>query len=179
MQDYLKDVLNSSYQNKKTAQNTLEKYKVKVDRDLSGKEAKVFINEDGTPNIAVRGSKNIVRDFLISDPLLALGLSRFDPRKRRTDELIRKVKEKYKKDPNLYGHSLGGALVSGADTKGTITTFNKGAGLSELFKPIGSNQTDVRTSGDLVSVLSATQGGGKKVLLNNPNVLSAHSISNL
>jgi len=178
MQDYLKDVLSSSYQNKKTAQNTLEKHKIKLDKELSGKEAKVFINEDGTPNIAVRGSKNI-KDFLISDPLLALGLSKYDPRKKRTDELIRKVKEKYQKDPNLYGHSLGGGLISGADTKGDIVTFNKGAGLSELFKPIGSNQTDVRTSGDLVSVLSASQPGGKKVLLNNPNVLSAHSISNL
>jgi hypothetical protein len=70
-------------------------------------------------------------------------------------------------------------ILTRKDTKGKITTFNKGAGLSELFKPIPSNQTDVRTSGDLVSVLSATQGGGKKVLLNNPNVLSAHSISNL
>jgi len=178
MQDYLKDVLASSYQNKKTAQNTLEKHKIKLDKELSGKEAKVFINEDGTPNIAVRGSKNI-KDFLISDPLLALGLSKYDPRKKRTDELIRKVKEKYQKDPNLYGHSLGGALVSGADTTGNITTFNKGAGLSELFKPIPSNQTDIRTTGDLVSVLSATQPGGKKKLVNNPNVLSAHSISNL
>ena len=178
MQDYLKDVLASSYQNKKTAQNTLEKYGAKVDKELSGKEAKVFINEDGTPNIAVRGSKNI-KDFLISDPLLALGLSKYDPRKKRTDELIQRVKDKYQVDPNLYGHSLGGALVSGANTKGKITTFNKGAGLSELFKPIPSNQTDIRTTGDLVSVLSATQPGGQKKLVNNPNILSAHSISNL
>jgi hypothetical protein len=178
MKDYLKDVLASSYQNKKTAQNTLEKYGAKVDKELSGKEAKVFINEDGTPNIAVRGSKNI-KDFLISDPLLALGLSKYDPRKKRTDELIQRVKDKYQVDPNLYGHSLGGALVSGANTKGKITTFNKGAGLSELFKPIPSNQTDIRTTGDLVSVLSATQPGGQKKLVNNPNILSAHSISNL
>jgi hypothetical protein len=178
MQDYLKDVLASSYQNKKTAQNTLEKYGAKVDKELSGKEAKVFINEDGTPNIAVRGSKNI-KDFLISDPLLALGLSKYDPRKKRTDELIQRVKDKYQVDPNLYGHSLGGALVSGANTKGKITTFNKGAGLSELFKPIPSNQTDIRTTGDLVSVLSATQPGGQKKLVNNPNILNAHSISNL
>ena len=178
MQDYLKDVLASSYQNKKTAQNTLEKYGAKVDKELSGKEVKVFVDKEGKPNVAVRGSKNW-KDFVISDPLLALGLGKYDPRKRRTDELIQKVKNKYKVDPNLYGHSLGGALVSGADTKGTITTFNKGAGLAELFKPIPSNQTDVRTSGDLVSVLSATQSGGQKKLINNPNILSAHSISNL
>ena len=42
MKDYLKDVLASSYQNKKTAQNTLEKHKVKLDKELSGKEAKVY-----------------------------------------------------------------------------------------------------------------------------------------
>jgi len=95
MQDYLKDVLASSYQNKKTAQNILEKYGAKVDKELSSKEAKVFIDEQGKPNVAVRGSKNW-KDFVISDSLLALGLSKYDPRKRRTNELIQKVKNKYK-----------------------------------------------------------------------------------
>jgi len=178
MKEYLKDVLASSYQNKKTAQNTLEKYGAKVDRELSGKEAKVFIDEEGKPNVAVRGSKNW-KDFLISDPLLAVGLGKYDPRKKRTDELIQRVKDKYQVEPNLYGHSLGGHLVSGANTKGTITTFNKGVGLGDLFKRMPDNQKDIRTTGDLVSVLSATQSGGKKELVNNPNVLSAHSISNL
>ena len=87
----------------KRQKNILEKNNYKIDKDLSTKEARVFVDEDGTPNITVRGSKS-VKDFLISDPLLALGLSRYDPRQKATNNLIEKTKQKYNKDPNLFGH---------------------------------------------------------------------------
>ena len=111
----------------------LEKENYKLDKGLSTKEAKVFIDKNGNPNIAVRGSKS-AKDFSISDPLLALGLGKLDPRQKSTDKLIKKTTKKYNQQPNLYGHSLGGALISDAKTKGTITTFNKGAGLADFGK---------------------------------------------
>ena len=126
MNEHLKPILEASYATNKDAKNILEKNNYKIDKDLSTKEARVFVDEDGTPNITVRGSKS-VKDFLISDPLLALGLSRYDPRQKATNNLIEKTKQKYNKDPNLFGHSLGGALINNAKTSGKITTFNKGA----------------------------------------------------
>lgn len=180
MNAYLKPILEASYQKSKVAKNTLEKQGYKLDRDLSNKEAKVFVDAEGKPSIAVRGSKSAY-DFLVSDPLLAIGRSDLDPRKRRTNALIETVKKKYKTDDiDLYGHSLAGSLISNADTKGKITTFNKGAGLGTIGKTINPNQTDIRTGRDIVSLLSKTERGGKKVeIQGSDNPLTAHSISQL
>lgn len=180
MNAYLKPILEASYQKSRDAKNTLERQGYKLDRDLSNKEAKTFVDAEGRPNIVVRGSKSL-RDFLISDPLLAVGLGHLDPRKRRTDALIEKVKKKYgREDINLSGHSLGGALVSNAKTSGQITTFNKGAGLGTIGKAINPNQTDIRTSKDIVSLLSKTERGGtKQEIKGSDNPLVAHSISQL
>ena len=133
MNNSLRPILEASYAKNKEAKKMLEKENYKLDKGLSTKEAKVFIDINGNPNIAVRGSKN-VKDFLISDPLLALGLGKLDPRQKSTDKLIKKTTKKYNQQPNLYGHSLGGSLISDAKTTGTITTFNKGAGLSDFGK---------------------------------------------
>ena len=69
--------------------------------------------------------------------------------------------------------------MSNANTKGKITTFNKGAGMGDLLKQISSNQTDIRTSGDIVSALSTTQRGKNKITLKNNNILKAHGLINL
>ena len=178
MNEHLKPILEASYATNKEAKNMLEKNNYKLDKDLSTREARVFVDEEGTPNITVRGSKT-AKDFLISDPLIALGLSKYDPRQKSTNKLIEKTKKKYQKDPNLYGHSLGGSLVNNAKTKGNITTFNKGAGASDLFRKIPKNHTDIRTSGDIVSALSTTQRGKNKITLKNNNILKAHGLKNL
>ena len=177
---HLKPILEASYQKSKVAKNTLEKQGYKLDRDLSNKEAKVFVDAEGRPSIAVRGSKSAY-DFLVSDPLLAIGKSHLDPRKRRTDELLSKVKHKYQtENVDLYGHSLGGALVSNASTQGKITTYNKGAGLGTIGKAINPNQTDIRTGRDIVSLLSKTEHGGtKQEIRGSTNPLEAHSLSQL
>lgn len=178
MDQLLKPALKASYSTNGEARDILQKNNAKLDDKLSNREAKVYLDEKGNPNIAVRGSTTI-KDWLISDPLLALGLSRFDPRKQRTDKLIEDVKKKYGKEPNLVGHSLGGALINNANTKGKITTYNKGAGIDEIFKTRKSNQTDVRTSGDLVSALSANQKGGKQITISQPNIFKAHNLKQL
>lgn len=180
MNAYLKPILEASYQKSKDAKNTLERQGYKLDRDLSNKEAKTYVDAEGRPNIVVRGSKS-ASDFLISDPLIALGLGKYDPRKRRTDALIEKVKRKYGRDDiGLQGHSLGGALVSGADTKGQITTYNKGSGLSSIGRAINPNQSDIRASGDLISYLSKFEKGGtKQEFGSSSNPLVAHSINAL
>ena len=92
MNEHLKPILEASYAKRKDARNILEKHNYKLDDELSSKEAKVFVDADGTPNITVRGSKS-VKDFLVSDPLLALGLQKYDPRQIETNNLIEKTKK--------------------------------------------------------------------------------------
>jgi len=178
----LQDILRASYQPNAEASDTLEKDGYKLDRNLSNREAKVFLNESGHPNIVFRGTSN--KKDLFSDVLLGLGLSHLDPRQRASNNLIKAVKEKYKEDPNLYGHSLGGGLAEKASNAtgntGEIITYNKAASPSDIFQINPSNQTDVRTSGDLVSALSMFQRGGKKKEIKvNKGILRSHKLNQL
>ena len=92
------------------------------------------------------------------------------------------VKRKYANKPvTTLGHSLGGSLAEYA--KGDkIITVDKGVGIGTIGKRINKNQTDIRASNDLVSVLSNTQRGGRKIVLKdkaNLNPLSAHNYRQL
>lgn len=175
-----KEILGASYQNQKEATKTLNSLKYRYDKDLSTNTAKVFVDKKGNPNVSIRGSKS-ARDFLISDPLILLGLSRFDKRTLQTNRLVKKVEEKYKKPVKIYGDSLGGSLAESTNTKNSknkIYTNNKGTGVGTLFKVIPKNQQDYRRSNDLISVLSLTQKnkGLKKTTYNLfENPLSAHT----
>jgi 5-methylcytosine-specific restriction endonuclease McrA len=78
------------------------------------------------------------------------------------------------------GHSLGASLAefSGGDK---IISVNKGVGLSGIGKELSNKQTDIRSRNDIVSVLSKTQSGGRKITLktNHLNPLKEHSHKNL
>jgi hypothetical protein len=178
-QDF-KQILRASYDTQKDADIRLRNLDYKLDKNLSTPESKVFIDKDRNPSIAIRGSKT-VKDFLISDSLLLFGLEKYDPRQRRTNELVKKVAQKYKKEPTLYGHSLGGSLAEKTNSKGSIYTLNKGTGIGDVFKTIPKNQFDTRTSNDVVSLLSTTQRNKskKKTLYNFQDPLTAHTITNL
>ena len=54
MNEHLKPILEASYATNKDAKNILEKNNYKIDKDLSTKEARVCVDEDGTQLEAVR-----------------------------------------------------------------------------------------------------------------------------
>ncbi len=183
----LEDLIKASYKKSTDAQKIANKYNLKLDSQLSSPEQKVFIDKKGKPIIAYRGStssniKNFTRDWLISDVGILTGTSKYDPRIKRSQDVYEKVKEKYgNKTPTLIGHSLGGhiAEIVGEHDKGNkkVITYNKGAGVGDIGKKINKNQTDIRTQGDLISGLSLTQSGGKKIAIKNtlfPNPIYAH-----
>ena len=58
---------------------------------------------------------------------------------------------------DVFGHSLGGSLAEKSGAKGKITTYNKGVGLFDIGRKVGSNQVDHRSKNDVVSLLSLTQ----------------------
>jgi hypothetical protein len=180
---FIKPILKSSYQNQKEASKTLEKLGYTYDKGLSTNQSKVFVDSQGNPNIAFRGSKT-ARDWLISDPLLALGLQNLDPRFKEAKALTKKVEQKYGKPVDVFGHSLGGTLAENSGAKGSIITYNKGAGIGDIGKTIPKNQTDIRAKSDIVSALSLTQkhNNGDLINLKTPilqNPLQAHGLDNL
>jgi hypothetical protein len=176
----IKPILEASYKPVKQAKKDYEKLGYKFDSSLSSPESKVFVDSQGNPNIAFRGSKT-ARDWLISDPLLAIGASRFDPRVKDAKSLTKQVEKKYGKPVDVFGHSLGGSLAEISGAKGNITTFNKGVGISGVGKAIPKNQTDIRTTADVVSALSLTQkyNGNQETIKGSLNPIKAHGLENL
>lgn len=179
---YIRPILEASYQPKKLASKTLAKSGYTLDKKLSTNESKVFLDSEGNPNIAFRGSTT-AKDWLFSDPLLGIGASRFDPRFQEAKALTRKVENKYGKPADVFGHSLGGSLAEASGARGNIITYNKGVGIAGIGKSVPKNQTDIRTPSDIVSALSLAQKHNGKLetlpvpLLQNP--VKAHSLENL
>ena len=174
--------MEASYLNPKEASDKLSNLGYTLDSDLSVPNAKVFVDKKGRPNIAFRGSHR-VEDFLVSDPLIALGLGKYDKRFQEAKTLTKLVEDKYKKPVDVFGHSLGSrdAEVSGAS--GNIYTYNKPVGLGDLFKTIPKNQYDVRTTNDIVSLGSLTQShpfhNFNEIEKPQQNLLQAHELNNL
>ena len=150
-------ILEASYLNQNEASQKLEDLGYKYDPELSTNESKVFLDRKGRPNIAFRGSKRIVDDFLGSDLKLLLGLQKYDRRFQEAKHLTNLVENKYNQPANVFGHSLGGSLGEQSGAHGKIVTVNKGAGLFDIGKQIPKNQIDYRNTNDVPSLLSLTQ----------------------
>ena len=180
-EEHLKDILTASYQPQREAEQTLAKRGYKYDYELSNMENKVFYNpETQQSHIAYRGSTR-AKDWAGN---VKLGLGLKDQDIDRRVELAGKVKEKYGSAPTTYGHSRGSVAAERAGDKygGKTYTFNKAATPSDVFKTIRPEQTDIRTSKDVVSLLSVGQKGGTKKTLTTPlttSVIGSHSVSQL
>jgi len=181
--DKLKPILEASMSNQKEAKQTLNKLGYTYDKDLSTNESKVFVDKQGNPNIAFRGSKR-VKDFLVSDLAILTGLQDLDPRFKEAKALTKKVEEKYNKPVDAFGFSLGGDLASKSGAKGSIITYNKGTGIADIGKIVPPNQLDIRTKADRVSALNLVQRHPYDNLINlntplNQTLLEAHDIKNI
>lgn len=152
----IKPILEASYLNQSEAADALKNYGYTYDNELSNNENKVFVDKQGNPHIAVRGSKR-VSDFIIHDPLAVVGLEGFSSRFTEIKDLTKKVRGKYGIDPDVYGNSLGGRLAEASGTTGRIITHNKLTGFSDIGKVIPKNQLDLRSATDPASVLALTQ----------------------
>lgn len=180
-QSNVKTILESSYKPQAEFAHNVAQIGYSYDPELSTMENKVFINnETGKPSIAYRGSTT-AKDWVGN---LKLGLGFKDPEAEKRIQLADKVKAKYGDIDTIYGHSRGGLLAeqAGERTGGKVITYNKATLPTDVFKTIRPEQTDVRTSRDVVSLPSFFQSGGQKKTLNTPittTALGAHSISQL
>lgn len=177
MEDNLSTILEASYKKQSEAQEDLGKIGYNYDPELSNMESKVFVDKEGKPSVAFRGSTR-VSDWLIEDPAIALGIK--TPKQRRAEALVKRVEAKYGKPTDVYGHSLGGGRAELSGASGNIYTYNKAVGLGQIGKKLSSRQTDVRTSKDIVSIGSLLQYGGKTKTIKSPSsIIGSHSLSAL
>lgn len=179
----LKDLLQASYSRNTPAREIGKKYGYTLDDSLSNAEQKVFIDKDNNPKIVFTGSRKGAD--VITDLAILTGTAGLTPRFQRSSKLVDKVKEKYKNRPvSVYGDSLGGTLAESVGGKvDKVITTSKGVGLFGIGKSIRPNQTDIRASNDVISVLRNTQSGGKKVTIKGTkgiiNPFASHDYRNL
>ena len=174
MEDNLKTIFESSYQNPSVAKKTLEDVGYTFDTELSSPDTKVFIDKAGNPHIAYRGSHRV--EDVLTD--IQLGLGKETKRHKEAKETAKKVEEKYGKAASAYGTSLGGHLAEQSGVSGNIYTYNKATGIKDIFRTVPKTQFDYRTERDIVSLPSVLQKGGNKITIESgktDNFLKAHS----
>jgi hypothetical protein len=180
MDNNIHPILAASYKPQKEAEADLSKLGYSYDPELSSMDTKVFIDSKGEPHIAYRGTVR-AETWADNAKILLGGKSNIDT---EAIETARKVQTKYGKAPTTYGHSRGGrsAELAGEATGGKTYTYNKAALPQDAFKKVRKEQTDIRTSKDIVSAPSRFQSGGQKVVIQSKpteNYLSAHSLEPL
>lgn len=186
--DNFKQSLKTSYMTNSKADKSLAKKGYTLDKKLSNKNQKVFIDNEGNPNITFRGSIT-PRDWLVSDLAILTGTQKYDKRFQDSVKVTKEVKKKYGKDKpiNITGHSLGGAISDYVNDnvklpKGSkVKTYNKGVGFGDLFTTNKSNQTDYRTANDIVSLGALTQNTKIKTIKTSKfqDPISAHHLENI
>ena len=100
----------------------------------------------------------------------------------KAEKLAKDVESKYGQPADTYGHSLGSYRSEKANTGGKIYTYNRAVGFKDIGKKLPDRHTDIRTSKDVVSLLSLTQRGGTRKTISSPltsTVIGSHSISQL
>jgi hypothetical protein len=179
----LKDLIQASYIRNTPAREIGKKYGYVLDDDLSNAEQKVFLDKNKNPKIVFTGSRKGMD--ALTDLAIFGGVAGLTPRFQNSSKLVDKVKQKYKNRPiTAIGDSLGGTLAESVGGKvDKVITTSKGVGLFGIGKKIRSNQTDIRASNDVVSVLRNTQSGGKKITIKGTkgiiNPFASHDYRNL
>ena len=174
----IRDLIQASYQRNTGARDIGKKYGLTLDDSLSNAEQKVYVDKSGSPTVSYAGSRKI-SDWLVTNPMLALGLEKYSPRFRRSQKVMEDVRKKYNKPALVTGHSLGAAIAAGVGGKNDrVVTVDRGVGLGGISRNLRSNITDIRASNDLVSALANTQNRtGKSIVIKdkgNFNFLKAH-----
>ena len=181
---YLNKLLNESYKNKDKTNSIIDD-RYFLDNELSTDKTKVYIDKKTNDIAMVNRGTSDYKDVL-TDAKLLFGYndkSRFGEAK----DVFNKVKNKYTdKNIDLIGHSLGAKI---AETLGddpqvkNIITLNKPTTPKDLFIKTKNNnkQYDIRTKGDLVSVLQPLQTGQNDIVIDSEtkNPYTEHKIDTL
>ena len=178
MHKYAKQLLKASYMNQDDAEKYMNHYGFKYDPELSRNDTKVFVDPNGKPVIAHRGTRRLT-DWA-DDALLMFGIGEKTHRYKNAERVTKRAEEKYGQTADALGHSLGGWLTEQTG-HGNKLTYNKAVGLGDLFKDVSKNQTDYRTPRDVVSLGSLTQKTNTHTVPDNhllQTIFTAHDMKN-
>ena len=183
----LYDSLKSSYGDKK-ATNKIINDGYKLDGSLSSHNQTVFYNPTSKKllyNIA--GTHNI-NDWG-TDFYLGMGKLKDTNRYKEADNILKQAKQKYGDNisTTITGHSLGGTIAQGISKKDDkLFSLNAGYTIGQKTRNKGHNKTNLRTSGDIVSLFGSNAKNIKSLQNNNLttnnllyDVLASHNVDNI
>ena len=165
----LRTGLKSTYQDNNKAEKELKAKGYTLDKSLSGQRAKVFVDDEtGQAYVAHRGTKG-AQDY-ITDAKLMMGIK--DSKRLKHAQHVRQQAENKYGSVDSIGHSLGGYVAENSgNKKGKVITFNK-ASIGD--KNRNSNQTDIRTSNDIISFLTPKHKNNITLKIKTNNPLKEH-----
>jgi hypothetical protein len=169
---------------KKSYENNLSDYKdYKVDKSLSGQRVQIYFNPTTKKAYVVhRGSQGSV-DWLNTNLRLGLFNDTSSARFQYSKDIQKKAEEKYGKDNvTTLGHSLGSKLAETSAAKDSkVVTYNGVSLPNDYFKKTNKNQTNIRTSNDVVSILKplVQNKNTRTIKSDSYNPLKAHSFGGL
>ena len=165
----LKNALKSSYLSNDKAEKQLQKSGFTLDKELSGQRAKVYVDQNGKPTIAYRGTNNL-KDW-VTNLSIPLGLAHKTNRVKHAKMVAKQVEAKYGQPANAVGHSLGGYLAEVSGANGKVVTYNKA---SVGTPKRNANQIDIRTKKDVVSLLTPTDVSNVTIRSAAKSLLTEH-----
>jgi hypothetical protein len=172
----IKNFINKSYE------KHLSNYKdFLVDRDLSTQTGQVYHNPKTNQAVVVHRGTASISDVGTD---IAYGLTGYKSKRFKAGEgLQQKAEKKYgAENVTTLGHSLGSLIgqTAGKNSK-EIINYNKPVTPLDLFtKKVPENQYDIRSKGDVLSILRPLQRGKKEITLDSSkDPLAAHSTSSL
>lgn len=178
----LKDVLKTTYQDKKFSDEYFNNNNFYRDNEFSNISNRTYVNPDNKEVVLTyRGTKNLLND-IPADLDILLGTDLFGNRKKEARKLYNDVKKKYPSHQfYLSGNSLGGSLASQVsnDKKDKIYTHNKGSGLFEMLIKTKSNEKSYRNPTDIISLTSSLKPNTINIGKFEPNLLYAHSVKSI
>ena len=178
----LYDALKASYSDKGQQQKTMSQSGYVRDNKLSNSNEQVYFNPSQKKLLYSVAVTHNAADWG-TDVALAFGHLKDTNRYREARDTLATAKTKYRTNATVIGHSLGSTI--GSYIAGPNDTFVGYNGGFTIGQKTYKNATNLRTRGDLVSLLGARTTGVHTFANKNKssnivsNVLSAHNLENL
>ena len=147
----LKDILHNSYKKKKDMTDDIHGYV--LDKQLSGTRVQVYHNKDKNHTVISHRGTNSLSDIM-TDARLLIG-DRSGNRYKHANDISDKAHQKYKGSKfSQIGHSLGADIASNTANKDDeVIRYNGPTTTHDLLKPQSSNEYNIHTSLDPISIL--------------------------
>ena len=180
--EQIKDVIDYSYNNKKDKAPS----GYVIDKELSDGRVKVYKDLNSNQVIVAHRGSSGWKDWLDNAYYAATGNIKDSGTYKKHQQKHEKALDKYGAENVIaVGHSRAGKYVEELNREvpvKEVLTYNKAVGIHDAFQKNPKNQTDIRSSRDLISGLSPFQRSSNKVVTipsNSYNFLKAHGTSAL